>query len=145
MFNTRKCVKSGPFLNSSSATPKLIALSIFIIAFVAYVVVGAGISTAAEPVSKGQALAMRYCSDCHEVAANMASFKKVKDAPSFVTIANDPKKSSESHLMGVLSRARQSSLYGSTHSLMHVKAGGYLDDDQVHSLIDYIQSLKQNK
>jgi hypothetical protein len=28
---------------------------------------------------------------------------------------------------------------------MHVKAGGYLDDDQVHSLIDYIQSLKQNK
>ncbi len=140
MFNASKCAKSSPFLNSSTATPKLIALTIFAVALVAFLVLGAGISTATQPLSKGQALAIRYCSDCHEIAADVPSLKKVKDAPSFVTIANDPKKSSESRLIGVLSSAN---LRVGSHSLMHVKAGGYLDNDQIRSLVDYIQTLKK--
>ncbi len=99
----------------------------------AYMLIGSAMARSTS--EDGSRLAARYCVDCHDIASGKASLKAVEGAPSFEAIANDPAKSTESHLVGVLN--------GGTHSLMSIRAGGYLDSGQVHALIDYIQKQKK--
>lgn len=95
---------------------------------------GAGPLAAQEPIDDGKYIAVRYCNDCHEIGPDHVSFRLVKEAPSFIKIANDPEKGTEKHLKHVLGLG--------SHSLMITQAGGYLTPTQVHSVIQYIQKLK---
>jgi hypothetical protein len=96
--------------------------------------VGVNASFAQTSVDNGQYLAIRYCMDCHEISPGHASFKLVKNAPSFVTIAHDQEKGNEAYLKKLLGAG--------SHSLMLEHAGGYVDKNQVNSLVGYILSLK---
>lgn len=115
------------------------AVTIIILSFV-FVSLGTGTAFAQGQADEGKDLAVRYCSRCHEVAADTPSKNHVEGASAFLSISNNPKKSSERHLIGVLGSSGPT--MPGTYRAHHT--GQYLSRDQVDSLITYIQQLKSN-